>query len=112
VLSKAVESHGDSTAPVKAYRQINNQRLQKQLEEWRQIATRRSGARGKDARKELIVMEERFAESLERLDADLSSIDPIVLSEETKGAVDILSDVQSQLEMVSDAWNWWTRFML
>lgn len=101
VLSKAVESQGDSTAPVKAYRQISHARLQRQLEEWRQIATRRSGARGKDARKELIVMEEKSAESLERLEADLEDVDPTVLSAETKGAVDMLSEVQSQLEMVS-----------
>lgn len=101
VLSKAVESQGDPTAPVKAYRQIGHQRLQKQLEEWRQIATRRSGARGKDARKELIVMEERFFESRERLETDLETVDSNVISQETKGAVDMLSEVQSQLEMVS-----------
>lgn len=101
VLSKAVESHGDSAAPVRAYRQISHQRLQTQLVEWRQIATRRSGARGKDARNELIVTEKKFAGSLERLEADLEAVDPVVVSEETKGAVDLLSEVQSQLEMVS-----------
>lgn len=105
VLSKAVESQGDSTAPVKAYRQIGHQRLEKRVEEWRQIAMRRSGARGKDARKELIVMEERFAGSLERLEADLEDVDSIVVSEETKGAVDMLSEVQSRLEMVSGVYD-------
>lgn len=101
VLSKAVESQGDSTAPVGAYRQIGHQRLEKRVEEWRLIAMRRSGARGKDARKELIVMEERFAESLERLEANLKDVDSSVISEETKGAVDMLSEVQSRLEVVS-----------
>ncbi|QDS72049.1 hypothetical protein FKW77_002532 [Venturia effusa] len=101
VLSKAVENHVDSTATVKAYRQVAHQRLQKQLDEWRQIATRRSGARGKDARKELIIMEEEFAESLERLSADLEAIDPAVLSAETNEAVDMLSEVQSRLEMMN-----------
>jgi hypothetical protein len=35
------------------------------------------------------------------LEADLSSIDPTELSNETKGAIDMLSEVQSSLEMVS-----------
>jgi ATP-binding cassette subfamily F protein 3 len=66
VLSVAVEAQGDSTAPVRAYRQISHERLDYRLAEIRQIATRRSGARGAKARKELIKTEEEFAVSLAR----------------------------------------------
>jgi ATP-binding cassette subfamily F protein 3 len=61
-----VETQRDSSAPVKAYRKVSHERLEHRLAEIRQIALRRSGARGAKAKKELIKTEEEFAVSLAR----------------------------------------------
>lgn len=53
----------DPMAPVKAYRQVGHERLSRTVEEARQIAARRSGARGLKARKQLIEAEENLAAS-------------------------------------------------
>ena len=57
MLSEAIENSIDSMAPVRAYRRIGHERLALQLKEGHRIAERRSGARGKLARKELIKLE-------------------------------------------------------
>jgi ATP-binding cassette subfamily F protein 3 len=66
VLSPAVETQKDPTAPVKAFRLVSHQRLERRLDEVRQISAKRSGARGAKAKKELIKTEEEFAISLAR----------------------------------------------
>lgn len=83
----------------------------------RQIAAKRSGARGAKAKKELIKTEEEFEVSLARcvqsrgngnnntdstfrLDADLTELDATALSNETQAAVELLNEVQSNLELV------------
>jgi ATP-binding cassette subfamily F protein 3 len=101
VLAAGVEHQADPLAAVRAYRQISHARLEKNLEESNLIATRRSGARGKKAREELIKMEEEFEQSKARLAADLSTLEPAAVSEETKAAVDMLSEVQSSLELMN-----------
>jgi ATP-binding cassette subfamily F protein 3 len=62
-------------APVKAYRPIYHDRLALQLDEGHCIAERKSGALGKQARKELIRLEERLEKSREQLveSCDISS---------------------------------------
>jgi ATPase subunit of ABC transporter with duplicated ATPase domains len=100
ILTKGVENQSDPLAAVRAYREVSHARLGKRLEESSSIATRRSGARGKKAREELIKMEEEFEVSKARLEADLSSLDATAVSMETKAAVDMLSEVQSGLELV------------
>src|SRR6266498_2813985 len=52
VLSKALDDTEDSTAAVKAYRQIKYERSKRHLFIQQRIAARRSGARGKNARKD------------------------------------------------------------
>jgi ATPase subunit of ABC transporter with duplicated ATPase domains len=101
VLIKGVENQKNSLAAVKAYREVSHARLGKRLDESRLIATRRSGARGKKAREELNKMEEEFEQSKARLEEDLSGLDANTVSVETKAAVDMLSEVQSALELVS-----------
>ena len=54
VLSDAIEQSADPIAPVRALRRVLHERLALQLKEAHRIAERRSGARGKLARKELI----------------------------------------------------------
>jgi ATP-binding cassette subfamily F protein 3 len=100
ILSDAIEHSTDPMAPVRAYRKIIHERLALQLKEGHRIAERRSGARGKLARKELIKLEERFEESKGRLQQDERDIDPTHLSEETHAAADMLTSVQSALEMM------------
>ena len=102
ILSKGVENQKDASAAVKAHRQVSHSRLEKKLEESNMIATRRSGARGKKAREELIKMEEAFEQSKARLNEDLSALEPSVVSAETKAAVDMLAEVQASLELVCD----------
>lgn len=98
-LSVALESR-DPTLPVQAYRRLSHERLEKRLQEARKIAERRSGARGATARRVLNSMEEEVAASEERMNEDLSSLEASVVASETKAAVDMLSEVSSQLEMM------------
>lgn len=98
MLSEAVENSIDSMAPVRVYRRIGHERLALQLKEGHRIAERRSGARGKLARKELIKLEERFQESEQRLQE--TEIEPTKLSEETQAAADLLAGVQTSLELM------------
>ena len=100
ILSEAVENSTNPTAPVRAFRRISHDRLALQLKEGHRIAERRSGARGKQARKELIKLEERFEESAKRIEEGEDDIDPTKLSEETQAAADMLSSVQTSLELM------------
>lgn len=99
-LSDAIDNSNDPIAPVRAYRQLSHDRLLLQLKEAHRIAERRSGARGKLARKELIKFEERVEESKTRLGQDENEIDPTELSGETQAAADMLSSIQSSLELM------------
>jgi ATP-binding cassette subfamily F protein 3 len=99
-LEAAVENEGDPMAPVRAVRKIKHERLAVQLKEAHRIAERRSGARGKLARKELIKFEERFEESKLRLGQDAAEINIETISNETRDAADMLSGVQGQLELM------------
>jgi ATP-binding cassette subfamily F protein 3 len=99
-LEAAVENEGDPMAPVRAVRKIKHERLAVQLKEAHRLAERRSGARGKLARKELIKFEERFEESKLRLGQDAAEINIETISNETRDAADMLSGVQGQLELM------------
>jgi ATP-binding cassette, subfamily F, member 3 len=101
VLSTALDGATDPTKPVKALRTVKHERLLRKLDETRQIALRRSGARGWDARKVLIATEEEVKASEEKLNEDLSDIEATVLSRETKEAAEMLADIQTALELVS-----------
>jgi ATP-binding cassette subfamily F protein 3 len=103
VLGDAIDNSTDPMAPVRAYRQISHDRLLLQLKEGHRIAERRSGARGKQARKELVKLEERVEESQNRLEESENDIDPIKLSEETQAVADMLSQVQASLELMDAA---------
>ncbi|KAJ4349668.1 uncharacterized protein N0V89_008285 [Didymosphaeria variabile] len=98
-LSDAIEQV-DPMAPVRAFRRVSHDRLALQLKEAHRIAERRSGARGKMARKELIKLEERFEESKSRLTQNQGDIDPAKLSSEIHAAADLLTNVQSALELM------------
>jgi ATPase subunit of ABC transporter with duplicated ATPase domains len=100
ILSEAIEHSSDPMAVVRAYRKLRHDRLALQLKEAHRIAERRSGARGKLARKELIKFEERFEESKAKLEETETDIDPSALSEETQAAADMLTGIQSSLQMM------------
>ncbi|KAJ9667368.1 hypothetical protein H2201_002569 [Coniosporium apollinis] len=101
ILSAALENTKDSMAPVKAFRQISHERLERNVSEARQIAARRSGARGLKARKALIALEEQLVESQRRVDADLSEIKPAQVHEGSQGAADMLAEIHSALDMIN-----------
>jgi ATP-binding cassette subfamily F protein 3 len=103
VLSEAIENSTDPMAPVRAYRSVTHERLALQLKEGHRIAERRSGARGKQARKDLIKLEERFEESKQRLEETENDVDPTKLSEETQAVADMLTSVQASLELMDAA---------
>jgi ATP-binding cassette subfamily F protein 3 len=103
VLSEAIENSTDPMAPVRAYRSVTHERLALQLKEGHRIAERRSGARGKQARKDLIKLEERFEESKQRLEETENDVDPTKLSEETQAVADMLISVQASLELMDAA---------
>lgn len=60
-LSAAIENTNDPLAVVRAVRKLRLHRLERQLAEVREIAARRSGARGAQSRKDLIASEEMVA---------------------------------------------------
>ncbi len=66
VLHKAIENHESNLAPLRALRQVNHDRLKKELFEKDKDARLRSGTRGMAARKALIAFEKLVAESAER----------------------------------------------
>ena len=99
-LNEAIANEKDAMAPVRAYRRIRSERLAVRLKEAHRIAERRSGARGKLARKELIKLEEAFSESRAAVEEEESEVDATRMSEETKAAADMLSAIQASLELM------------
>ncbi|KAJ4371783.1 hypothetical protein N0V86_008337 [Didymella sp. IMI 355093] len=99
MLSNAMDAR-DATAPVRAYRSVQTERLALRLREAHRIAERRSGARGKLARKELIILEERHLELKRKTDEEEGEVDPRQVSEDTQAAADMLSDIQASLELM------------
>lgn len=97
-LSTALDAK-DPTAAVRAYRQVSHERLEKRLADARQIAKRRSGARGKEASKVQLRLEGEADASADRLTVT-PSVDEI--STETQKAAEMLSEVQTSLELVGD----------
>jgi ATP-binding cassette subfamily F protein 3 len=100
ILSEALEGTEDALAPVRAYRKVVHERLAVKINEAHRIAERRSGARGKTARKELIKLEEQFEESKKRVEMEESSLDATRLSEATQAAADMLRSIQASLELM------------
>jgi len=100
ILGEAFVDSADSMAPVRAHRRIGHDRLALQLKECHRIAERRSGARGKQARKELIKLEERFDEAGKRVEAGEDEMSATELSEEMQAASEMLSGVQASLELM------------
>ena len=62
-LSNALDNVDDALVVVRTVRQLKHQRLLRKLAEMKEIASRRSGARGNKARKDLISLETRVAAS-------------------------------------------------
>ena len=59
VLTNALENASEPMTIVRARRKVHHGRLERKLAEMKEIATRRSGARGAKARKHLNAMEEQ-----------------------------------------------------
>lgn len=74
ILSSAIENVKEPTAAVSAYRKVCHERLEQRTHEARQIAVRRSGARGAKARKTLIQLEAELKESEEKYASKSCSI--------------------------------------
>ncbi|OSS47280.1 hypothetical protein B5807_10081 [Epicoccum nigrum] len=103
ILSDAVENAKDAMAPVRAYRRIQAERLALRLKEAHRIAERRSGARGKLARKELVKLEEMYQEASKAVEEDEDDVDPTRMSGDTQAAADALASIQASLELMDAA---------
>lgn len=66
LLSATIENTADTTSLVQAYRKVAFERVEQQTHEARQIALRRSGARGAKAKKILLQREGELAEAEKR----------------------------------------------
>ncbi|KAK9351783.1 P-loop containing nucleoside triphosphate hydrolase protein, partial [Lipomyces doorenjongii] len=97
LLSHALNDTTDSLSVVRVMRQIRHDRLLKEFSYVEKMARLRSGARGLQARKELIAMEKKVSESSALLLAKPSSS---TLQQDSQEAVDILSQLQSELDMM------------
>jgi ATP-binding cassette subfamily F protein 3 len=103
ILSEAVENAKDAMAPVRAYRRIQAARLALRLREAHRVAERRSGARGRLARKELVRLEELCQEARKAVEEDEKDVDPTRMSEDTQAAADTLASIQASLELMDAA---------
>lgn len=97
ILSTAFEATTDPNAPVRACRKLSHERMERELEQLRQVAIRRSGARGAKTRNALNELEARVATSETKLN---ESIDSEAMSEDTQKAAAMLAEVQTSLELV------------
>ncbi|KAF9458819.1 P-loop containing nucleoside triphosphate hydrolase protein, partial [Collybia nuda] len=102
-LSEALENSRDPLAIVRAIRNLKHERLQRKHDERSRIASRRSGARGAKARKQLIAADEEVAASAQLLEQPSSEIDPVTIQNETRAAVDTLTEIQSALDVMDSA---------
>jgi ATP-binding cassette, subfamily F, member 3 len=105
LLSEAFESSQDPVKAVIALRQIEHQRLRVKLEHAQAKAARtssafRDGARGLKARKALVAAEKQVEDAKARVDVNANELSPEEVSDETRGAAEMLSDIQAALEMV------------
>lgn len=66
VLSRTIDNPESALSPLRAFRQVQHDRLKKELFEHDKDARLRSGTRGMAARKALIAFEKKVAESEER----------------------------------------------
>ena len=98
ILTAALENSDDPLAPVKAYRKLSHERLEQRVAEARQIALRRSGARGAKARSVLLQSEAELKSSESTLREEIT---PSHMSEDSQKAAEMLAEVQSALELVS-----------
>ncbi|KAG5724019.1 hypothetical protein E4T56_gene11240 [Termitomyces sp. T112] len=102
-LSEALDNTKDPLAVIAAIRKLKHERLTRAYDEMTKIAARRSGARGAKARKDLIAAEERIAASAALLQQPTSETDAISIQEETREAVDTLTDIQTSLDAMDSA---------
>jgi hypothetical protein len=86
---------------VLAIRKLRHEQLQKQLFLAQKNAHLRSGSRGLQARKELKAIEAKVATSQNLLDQDPMSIDAETITIDTKAAVELMEELQSQYDAVS-----------
>jgi ATPase subunit of ABC transporter with duplicated ATPase domains len=98
LLAPAVDNAANVYALVRAYRQVQHQRLEKQLFEIDKDTRLRSGARGLQARKTLTSFEKKFEESAAKLAQTDSEITDSDLKEETEAALTLLAELQGQVE--------------
>lgn len=86
-----------------AIRKLNHERLLTKHDLLAKLAARRSGARGKKARTELIAGEAEVAASLQILQQPASEIDAVAIQTETRAAVDTLAEIQVTLDAMDAA---------
>ena len=103
VLVQAFEATEHEWQPIRAYRRVEHDRIALRLREAHRLAERRSGARGKLARKELTELEGLFGESSQRLQEQEQPMDPTHLIRETEAAADMLRDIQASLELMGSS---------
>jgi ATPase subunit of ABC transporter with duplicated ATPase domains len=98
ILAPAVDGNSDLYAHVRAYREVQHERLRKELFERDKDARLRSGARGLQARKALIACEKKVEESAVSLAQEASKITDAELRDESEAALALLTELQAQVE--------------
>ncbi|MCJ1267598.1 hypothetical protein MMC22_007483 [Lobaria immixta] len=101
ILSSGADDKEDERAQIRRYRQLRHNRLRIQLLEVQNNASLKSGARGIQARKELIEFEKEVAESQEMIDQFDEDLESPKIQEELKAASELLVDLQTQMECIS-----------
>ena len=97
VLSAALENTDNPTDIVHVIRRIQHDRILRKHADALEIATRRSGARGAQARKDLITIEKEVDASKQTLSQSDNDISVDVLQKQTAEAVETLTELESYL---------------
>ncbi|EME88709.1 ABC transporter, ABC-F family, GCN-EF3 type [Pseudocercospora fijiensis CIRAD86] len=98
MISEALERGEDSMGVVKVYRRVFYERLERRLRDVRQIALRRSGARGRKTREEELKLEGEVEVARQKCLLEEASVEEMAV--ESKKAVEMLTDVQTSLELM------------
>ncbi|KFX92594.1 hypothetical protein V490_05303 [Pseudogymnoascus sp. VKM F-3557] len=98
VLAGTDADREDAISQVQRYRQMRYNRLNRELLEVQNNAYRRSGARGSQARKDLIAFEKEVAEATEKLEEEITDPDSPAIQDEFLTASSLLVDLEAELE--------------
>ena len=101
ILTKGTDDSDDPSVQLKRYRQLRHEHLQRRLFKAQRNVLHRSGTRGMQARKELLMLEKEDSEMKDLLDKEIQDIGAADVQAELLSAIATMEDLQAQLDAIS-----------